>query len=432
MIRNGVGITLVLMAVMMFDGCSTRDTGSVPKDAEGNDKQMDVSKPVTVKILRGASMNDETFQMLILEPMAKKYPNITVEPLSGKLEDLIAAGNIPDLLTTPQNGLPGYRKFDVLEDMTSLLKKHNFDLGRFKPIYIDAIRVASDKGELYAIPYYAQLNALFYNKNLFDKFGVPYPRDGMTWEDAIEVGRKMTRVENGVQIQGLNIEHISRISFPWSPNLVEKKADKDKKIERANVNNETWKNVFELAFRIQSFPGNYPNKDFYKGEAAMYATVGDAFQNIKKAVDSQVFEVGIAQYPSYKELPNTYGMVDEHCIFVTKTSKNKDAAMKVIEVLTSDEVQMTASKYLARQSTLINAELQKQFGSGFLTGVDTQSIFKSKPAPGTEFSVYYSDARKLLDAEYKQVIEGKIDINTALRDLEDQINKMLDRMAVSQ
>jgi ABC-type glycerol-3-phosphate transport system substrate-binding protein len=118
--------------------------------------------------------------------------------------------------------------------------------------------------------------------------------------------------------------------------------------------------------------------------------------------------------------------VDEHVILVTKQSQRKDAAMKVVEVLTSDEVQMTASKYLARLSPLKDPVLQKQFGTEYLKGVDLQSIFKSKPAPGIVFHQYYGDARGLLDKEYAEVLSGQKDVNTALRVLEEKINKMLD------
>jgi multiple sugar transport system substrate-binding protein len=420
------------MACLVFAGCGTpaKTAGSDSGGTGNKVSPEDASKPVTIKVLRNASMNDDVFKMLVTEPMAKKYPNITIELQSGKLEDLIAAGETPDVLTWVHNSLPSLKNLDMLEDMTPLLKKDQYDLGRFKPIYLDAIRVNSVDGGLDALPYYVQINGLFYNKDLFDKFGVPYPRDGLTWDEAAELGKKMTREDNGVTYQGLNIEKISRISFPWSPNLIEK--DKTTQKEKANVNNDTWKKIFELGYRIQTIPGNYPNKDFFKGETAMYATVGDALQNIKTAVESQILRVGVAQYPSYKELPNVYGMVDEHVVLVTKTSRHKDAAMKVVEVLTSDEVQMTASRSLARMSPLKDPELQKQFGAEYLKGVDLQSIFKSSPAPGTVFSQYYPDARKLLDAEYAQVLSGQKDVNTALRDLDDEINKMLAEKASGQ
>jgi len=410
-----------LLPALLIAGCAKPSAEGSPQDTAngGDSKPVEITEPVTVKLLPYSPLNDEAYQMLIIEPLAKKYPNITVQRLSGSLDNLLTAGEIPDLVTDWNGAIPNYKNYDLLEDMTPLVKKHNFDLSRFQPVFLDAVRVASDKGELYAIPYYGQLNALFYNKDLFDRFGVPYPPDGMTWDDAVELGKKMTRQENGVQYQGLNYENITRISFPWSPDIVNSKTVK------ANVNNETWKKIFELAYRIDSIPGNSPNKDFYKGEVAMFATVGDAFQNIKKAVDSQTLNVGVAQYPSYKEMPNTYGMADAHYIFVTKPSKNKDAAMKVIETLTSDEVQLAAAKYLARQSPLKNPEIQKAFGTEYLKGVDMQSIFKSHPAPGTVFHKYYLDSRSILEKQYDEVKKGNKDVNTALRDAEEMINQLL-------
>ncbi|CAG7637229.1 ABC transporter substrate-binding protein [Paenibacillus allorhizosphaerae] len=418
MIRKAMTVLLTLsFPAGALAGCAKPAAEGLPAK-EGN--RIEITSPVTINVLGNASMTDEAFQMLITDPVSKQYPNITVQRVKGKLEDFLSSGEVPDLITDWNGAVPNYVNFDLVEDMAPLLKRHNFDLGRFHSVYLDAIRVNADKGELYAIPYYAQLNALFYNKDLFDKFGVAYPRDGMTWEETIELGKRMTRLDNGTQIQGLNYENLTRISFPWSPDIV------DKKKERANVNNEMWKKIIDLAKTIDSIPGNSPNRTFAKGEVAMFATVGDQLASIKKAVEEQLFSVGVAQYPSYKELPNKYGMADAHYIFVTKGSKNKDAAMKVIETLTSDEVQLMASKLLAKQSPLKNPDIQKAYASEFLKGVDMQSIFKSQPSPGTAFSRYYLDARSLLDKQYTLVRDSGKDSNSALRDAEETINMLLD------
>ncbi|CAG7616038.1 ABC transporter substrate-binding protein [Paenibacillus allorhizosphaerae] len=420
-------IASVSLIAVFATGCLHSSNPSMGKSnvIEGKEQAVDVSKPTTVKIMAG-NMNDQLFNFMIAEPMTKKYPQITVQKLQGKLSELIVAGETPDLITDWNGGVPSYQQYDLLTDMTDLVKKHNLDLGRFQNVYIDAIKRFSEKGELYAIPYYAQLNALYYNKDLFDKFGVPYPKDGMTWEEVIDLGARMTRMEGDVQIQGLNYGGVQRLAFPFSPDIVNAKTGK------ATVNNDVWKNALQYALRIDSIPGNRVNKDFMKGQVAMFPNVGDSLPNIKKAVEEGTISLGIAQYPQFKEAPNTYGMVDAHYIFLTKTSRNQDAAMKVIEVLTSDEVQMAAAKTYARLSPLKDPELQKQFATKFLPGVDLQPIFKSKPAAGQIFSKYYPQSRDIVFDEYKQVADGKKDINTALRSAEDRINKLVaDDMAVT-
>jgi multiple sugar transport system substrate-binding protein len=313
--------------------------------------------------------------------------------------------------------------------MTPLIKKHSFDLGRIQDVYVDAIKVLSDKGEIYGLPYFAQLNALFYNKNIFDKFGVPYPKDGMTWDDAVELAKKVTRMDSGTQIQGLNYTAVHRLAFPFSPNFV------DPKTLEINVNSAKWSPVWTRAFQygkqFDSIPGNSPNKDFNKGEVAMWAGLGDHLPPIKKAVSEGAVNLGVVQYPQFKEAPNTYGMIDAHYAFVLKSSQNQDAAMKIVETMLSDEVQLNAAKVYGRLSTLKNPEMQKQFGAEFLPGVDMQSIFKSKPAPGTTFHELYPKGRDAVLNEYKLVANGTKDINTALRNAEDTIKKAIEEFKSS-
>lgn len=411
-----------LLTAALGVGCGGGDNGAQQGQPGGTGETIEI-KPTTVKMLAG-NMNDEVFKFMVIDPMAKKYPQITIERLSGGLDKVLSSGEIPDIITDWNGGVPSYKSYDVLMDLTPLLKKHNVDLGRFQDVYIQAIKAASDKGEIFALPYYAQLNALYYNKDIFDKFGVSYPKDGMTWDDALELGKRMTRMDNGIQIQGFNYGQVHRLAFPFSPNII------DPKTLAVNLNNAgwnvVWKRAFEYAKQFDSIPGNSPNRDFNKGEVAMWAALGDSLPDIKKAVQNGMINLGVAQYPQFKEAPNTYGMVDAHYAFIVKTSRNQDAAMKVLEVMTSDEVQLAAAKTYGRLSPLKNPELQKQFGAEFLPGVDMQSIFKSIPAPGTAFHELYPKGRDSVLNEYKLVAQGKEDINTALLNAENNINKIIE------
>jgi multiple sugar transport system substrate-binding protein len=69
------------------------------------------------------------------------------------------------------------------------------------PTTIDIQKGFADGGT-YGMPVSTTSGALFHNKDLFDKFGVPYPKDGMTWDVLYELAKKMTRNEGGVQYKG--------------------------------------------------------------------------------------------------------------------------------------------------------------------------------------------------------------------------------------
>jgi multiple sugar transport system substrate-binding protein len=148
---------------------------------------------------------------------------------------------------------------------------------------------------------------------------------------------------------------------------------------------------------------------------------------IRLLLDTPNMNWDMAQYPSYKDLPNKYGMVDTHVIGVSRTSKHKDAVMKVIEALTSDEIQLAAARSNPAASPLKNPEIKKQFGADIpeLKGKNTQGIFKSSSVVAPAFSLYHDKAVKFVNAKSTDFALGKLDLNTALREADEEINKML-------
>lgn len=79
----------------------------------------------------------------------------------------------------------------------------NIDLNRFVPTLL--ARNYGQNGELYALPFQRHLTALFYNKATFDAFGIPYPTDGMAWDEVIQLASRFTDSPNGVKYNGLDL-----------------------------------------------------------------------------------------------------------------------------------------------------------------------------------------------------------------------------------
>ncbi|KRG10709.1 hypothetical protein ACA29_20325 [Lederbergia galactosidilytica] len=63
------------------------------------------------------------------------------------------------------------------------------------------------KGQLISLPTLVDTAGLFYNKEIFDIFGVPYPdpERPMTWEEVRELAAKMTGQRNGVDYRGFEL-----------------------------------------------------------------------------------------------------------------------------------------------------------------------------------------------------------------------------------
>ena len=55
------------------------------------------------------------------------------------------------------------------------------------------LRLFQVDGKQMALPHYTGVSGLFYNVDMFDAAGVPYPDESWTWETIIDAGRKLTR-----------------------------------------------------------------------------------------------------------------------------------------------------------------------------------------------------------------------------------------------
>ncbi|MEF3311819.1 extracellular solute-binding protein [Paenibacillus sp. GYB004] len=430
---KGSCMAMLLAGALALGGCGTNAPGAGDGSAAGGTEEKKPAEkpaekppePVTLKFHQlGVYFTPEDFKLLLADPVKKKYPHITLEMInySKDLANLLSTGETVDFLVTYNGQLAPHKDLDVLEDITPLAKKHNFDLSRFDPGAIDALKTASDKGELYALPYAVNLNALYYNKDIFDKFGVAYPKDGMSWDEAIDLGAKLTRREGDVQYRGIEVDNLNRLLFPLSLNVV------DANTNKAMADSDAYKKVFEVGKRMFSIPGNEYlaglNNRFMKDKNVAMAGTVNLFLSLKQTPD---LNWDIAQFPSYKERPNLYGMYDLHLLIPMKMSKHKDDVMRVMEVMFSDEVQTTMVRKTARISTLQDPKYVEQYAKDIpeLAGKRIESIFKSKPAPAQAFSKHFVKASALLNTEYVEYLNNKIDVNTALRNAEEKINQMI-------
>ena len=130
----------------------------------------------------------------IIQRFEATHPNIKVklEPNSQGYEDKIitslVAGKPPDVFLwwnfTKLAELGG------LEDLTPYLENcSDFSVDMFYP---NLVKYNSVKGHIYGLPKDFTARVIFYNKDLFDQVGLPYPKDDWTWEEFLEIAKKLT------------------------------------------------------------------------------------------------------------------------------------------------------------------------------------------------------------------------------------------------
>ncbi|ULL16966.1 extracellular solute-binding protein [Paenibacillus sp. H1-7] len=371
-------------------------------------------------------------------PVKSKFPNLTLEYVvpgegTGPTE-LLTAGAMPDIIMTGLRALITFQELDVAVDLREFAAKHKLDLSTYRKEAIDAIQGYGEKGELYALPFYENYYMMAYNKDIFDKFSVPYPTDQMTWDQVKVLAQKLTRVEDGITYKGIQpIDTVDTFGLAKSLSFIDNQSGK------AKVTTDEWKQAFEWASELNSIPGNEPKDplniwkgadDFMKDKnVAMMPWFGSRLQTLVRSNADLNFNWDVVSFPSFSESPGQSAEVDAHVFALSKTSKHQDLAFQVIQYLTSSEELQGSFVKLGRALPAIrNDKLLQQFGSEYplFQTKNIAGVFKSTPRQPHKAHKYDDIVRSKLRAAFADHLAGNIDINTALRRAEEEANKEIE------
>ncbi|OPX44978.1 bacterial extracellular solute-binding protein [Ruminiclostridium hungatei] len=440
-------IIIFLLAFMI--GCTGKQAGAVGSEPDSAASESASStdgptsadqKPVTLNLYQSQNITDSEYKKLIEEPLKKKFPNITIirtNATTATLDEVIATGNIPDFFYDGLN-YHKYQKLGLLQDLEDLIKKHNFDLNRLKSGIIDSIKNQTNEGIIFTLPFSINTTILYYNKDIFDKFGVPYPPDEqITWEKAVEIGRKLTRTDNGINYVGIDLENGPlRIYESLGLKVL------DSETGKATVNTSGWKRVLDVVKSSFEVPGYvqgdkyiYDKNSFLKTRnlAMRVAPLANLIGDLEDArAAGQPINYDIVPPPAFEENFGKGSELAMHTWYISSQSKHKDEAFQVISYILSDEVQRLLARN-GRVPCIENKELEKEFGADVpsLQGVNTANVFKAEPRIFHKAHPYEGDVTGFIQETYEEIALKNVDVNTALRNLEEKINKKVDQLKVA-
>jgi multiple sugar transport system substrate-binding protein len=123
-----------------------------------------------------------------ITPWGDYWTNLATALPAGAASDIFWL-NHPNAVTYVPSGL--------ILDLTDF----NLDMSGFVPALYEPF---VSEGRLYGVAVFFDTIALFYNKDLFDEAGVPYPpHRGWTWDEFRDAARQLTQVEgNEVMVYG--------------------------------------------------------------------------------------------------------------------------------------------------------------------------------------------------------------------------------------
>jgi multiple sugar transport system substrate-binding protein len=416
-----IGMAIALLLMTVLTGCgqgeatTTQTDPGAAKPASATEKH----DPVTVRMLLIAAYN-EVFHTYIDPIIKEKYPWITLEYLEAKpaLPDLVATGDTPDIVM--QNGsLRPVLDLGVQFDLNSLVKKYNFDLTKLDPDLLKSAQAYGTKGELYALPSDRSVRALLYNKDIFDRFNVPYPKDAMKWEDAIALSKRLARTDGGVQYHGLILgTNVDVMRSEMGLHFFDKNG-------KANVMTADWQKVAQTWKQLFDIPGNFTKtavRDAFTKDRTAAMIIANSSFLLRNPIPDLNWDYVIS--PTFDN-----GLIQDKLgamLTIASTSKSKDAAFQVISIYFSDEVQTA----IARTASLVSGsnvpEIVKQYGADTPAnaGKNLKTDFSGHAATKT-VEQYDNLAAPLINSAFVDIATGAKDINTALREAQDKIDQKI-------
>ncbi|MDB5085037.1 MAG: family 1 extracellular solute-binding protein, partial [Bacilli bacterium] len=373
------------------------------------------------------------FDSMVGNLLKKKFPYITFQYVQfqtgSQLPDLINQNKVPDILEG--NGeVQTWNDLGLAYDLAPMIAKYKTDLNRFNQPFLENIRRAdpAQKETIYAMPYYTFQLVLFYNKDIFDKFGVKYPTDGMTWDQVYNLAKQVTKNDGGVQYRGLQPDDFSRLAREYPLETLDPNTD------QPVVQNDQWTKFFNFFRSIYQIPGNLDPKHLtsdYAGfltdkNVAMWTFGTDHWDQFDAATKNGL-HWDMVSYPQFSDIPGQgpaqYGLY----FGISSSSNYKDQAFRVLSYIDSDEVQT----FLARNGyspALASPTVSKDYGADMptLQGKNSKATYALKNALNPKVvSKYESVTGKILGTHVKDMITNGKDVNTMLREATDEMTKAI-------
>ncbi len=365
-----------------------------------------------------------TIQMVDLG--STDYMTVLATELSGSGSDF-------DVVTIKD--VPGYATLvqkNAIIALDDYIKKDKVDLAKFAGA-TDQVLV---NGKLYELPFRNDFWVIFYNKDIFDRAGVPYPTNDMTWDEYDALARKVTNTTFGSQVYGTHY-HTWRSTVQLCAML-------DGKHTILDGNYDFVKPYYEMILKQEKdgvcrkyadlkTEGLHYSAAFSGGDVAMMNQgswfISTLITNLKKGeYDSSLCgNWGIVKYPHAQgvQAGSTLGTITG--LSVTTASKNKDAAWDFVNwVSGADGAAVMASS--GNFPACMTAGVKDAIASieGFpkdaqsKEALDVSNLYLEVP-----YGDHVSEINSVLDSYHGSIMTGEKTIDEGIKAMNDEVAKIL-------
>jgi multiple sugar transport system substrate-binding protein len=308
------------------------------------------AKPGGLTMWERSGGNKQMVDMLV-EAWNAKNPDckitLTYIPhteMVGKIAQGIASGEVPDLMGMDLIYAPQFEKAQQLVDITDRIK----DWSELKTASKGHMTVATYEGKMYGVPLYADVSALFYNKDLFTRAGLDPNKPPTSLTELRQYADKITALGGDIKgyylpgnCAGCNIFTVGPLMWASGATIEAAKAgdepltgDGVKQVLQWTRDMVKAKNVHD-GDRTEN--GETFHLQFGSGKVGMMGTGNFNITLARQQNPNMKF--GISLLPGVT--PNSSAsFIGGDLVVIPKGSKQVDNAVNVMKFLLSDDVQV--------------------------------------------------------------------------------------------
>jgi len=428
------GWSAILVFVTIFSllaGCGGDKAGSQPAErTEGAavKEQAGQKENVTIEFWHHYNVQSEEYNTLtnvVLPEFEKKYPHIKVKSVSNGWEELhkkvlisASSNQLPDVIRSDIAWVPEFQKMNILVALDKDMPDFQAVADR---LLEGPMNTAKIKGNYYGLALNTNTKVLFYNKELFDKAGIPVPK---TLDEFFSAAKALTKEENGKQIWGYGEPALSGWNicpFIWSNggDITDPEYKKASGYVNGPESVEIIQRLADLYKEgaMRGFnSGDIPLTDGYgSGRYAMIIEGPWKFSELAAAFPD--FKPEVAQMPTGKASAQVLGGED---ILMFTTAK-KDAAWEFMKYMVDQPAQVAMAKagqIPVNKAAVDSEEVRaiKNFAP-FLEAIKT-----AKPRPPVST---WSEIDKVLASQVTLAITGQVPVKEAMDEAAKKIDKLL-------
>ena len=343
----------------------------------------------------------------------------------AKLAQAVASGEVPDLMGMDLIYAPQFEKAGQLVDITDKIK----DWPELKTASPGHMTVATWEGHLYGVPLYADVSALFYNKDLFEKAGLDPNKPPTSLAELRADADKITALGDDIKgyylpgsCAGCNIFTVGPLM--WASGA---------KIETAGPGDEPLvgdgvKQVLQWARDMikagnvhesdRAETGNTFHLQFGSGKVGMMGTGNFNIQLVHDQNPNMKF--GITLLPGV-EPGSAASFIGGDLVVVPNGSKRVDDAVDFMKFILSDEVQVEGYAKLLNLTTRSDMVDNQYFRSEPLV----QDVAKALAVGRTPYTLTFFEQINSPQGPWLQMLQRAYytddDLDTIIADAKEQM-----------